>query len=168
MPSERKRRTRSHVIADMSANHVERQVLLCGWSLDRVESDYGLDRILYTFDQRRYIQAGPIYLQLKATDRPQLTGDEPCICVRVEIAHLRHWLDEPNPVILVVHDAGRDVAHWMHVQAGAANVRMSLATHQGTTTLRVPLANRISEQSIRHFAGLRDQLLRRLQRSHLP
>lgn len=29
----RKRRTREHVIADLSVNHVERLVLLCGWTV---------------------------------------------------------------------------------------------------------------------------------------
>ena len=36
-----KRRTRAHVLADLSINHVERHVLLCGFSVDRVEHDYG-------------------------------------------------------------------------------------------------------------------------------
>jgi hypothetical protein len=31
----RKRRTREHVIADLSVNHVERLVLRCGWTVER-------------------------------------------------------------------------------------------------------------------------------------
>jgi hypothetical protein len=31
----KKRRTREHVIADLSANHVERHALLCGYSVER-------------------------------------------------------------------------------------------------------------------------------------
>ena len=31
-----KMRTRAHVLADLSINYVERQVLLCGFSVDRV------------------------------------------------------------------------------------------------------------------------------------
>jgi hypothetical protein len=38
----RKRRTREHVIADLSVNHVERMVLRCGWTVERVRRDYGL------------------------------------------------------------------------------------------------------------------------------
>ena len=33
--SPRKRRTREHVIADLSVNHVERQALLCGYAIER-------------------------------------------------------------------------------------------------------------------------------------
>ena len=40
---DRKRRTREHVIADLSVNHVERQVLLAGYVVDRVSNDYGID-----------------------------------------------------------------------------------------------------------------------------
>jgi len=32
-----------HVLADLGMNHVERQVLLCGYSVDRVDQDYGYD-----------------------------------------------------------------------------------------------------------------------------
>jgi hypothetical protein len=41
----RKRRTREHVIADLSVNHVERQALLCGFSVERIRVDYGIDLI---------------------------------------------------------------------------------------------------------------------------
>ena len=46
----RKRRTRNHVLADLSVNHVEKQALLCGFSVERVEHDYGVDCVIYTYD----------------------------------------------------------------------------------------------------------------------
>ncbi len=39
-----KRRTREHVIADLSTNHVERHALLCGLSVERRVHDCGADR----------------------------------------------------------------------------------------------------------------------------
>jgi hypothetical protein len=44
----RKRRTREHIIADLSVNHVERQLLLCGFTCDELRRDYARfrDRIL--------------------------------------------------------------------------------------------------------------------------
>ena len=44
----RKMRTRGHVLADLSINHVERQVLRCGFSADRVQHDYGYDLTMAT------------------------------------------------------------------------------------------------------------------------
>jgi hypothetical protein len=48
----RKRRTREHVIADLSVNFVERQVLLCGYTVERVWHDYGYDLFLFTYNAR--------------------------------------------------------------------------------------------------------------------
>ena len=42
-PAEYKLRTRSHIIADLSVNHVERFVILEGHSCERFEKDYGYD-----------------------------------------------------------------------------------------------------------------------------
>ena len=49
-PQRRKRRTREHVIADLSVNHVERVVLRCGWTVQRLNPDYGIDLVMTTYD----------------------------------------------------------------------------------------------------------------------
>jgi len=46
----RKRRTREHIIADLGVNHVERHILLCGHTAERVFYDYGYDLALTTFN----------------------------------------------------------------------------------------------------------------------
>jgi len=51
----RKRRTRAHVIADQSVNHVERYVLDEGHTVQRLGSDYGYDLVLFTYDEKGYI-----------------------------------------------------------------------------------------------------------------
>jgi len=43
----KKRRTRSHIIAELSANHLEYFVLLCGFSIEHIEKDYGYDLEIY-------------------------------------------------------------------------------------------------------------------------
>jgi hypothetical protein len=47
----RKRRTREHVLADQSANHVERFIIDEGHTAQRLGSDYGYDLVLFTFDE---------------------------------------------------------------------------------------------------------------------
>ena len=54
----RKRRTREHVIADLSVNFVERQVLLCGHTVERVRADYGYDLLLSTYDPKGEVETG--------------------------------------------------------------------------------------------------------------
>jgi hypothetical protein len=39
----RKRRTRAHIIADLSVHRVEGFVLRCGWTVERTRFDYGID-----------------------------------------------------------------------------------------------------------------------------
>lgn len=54
----RKRRTREHVIADLSVNYVERIVLRCGHTLERFWHDYGFDLLLYTYDNNGEYENG--------------------------------------------------------------------------------------------------------------
>ncbi len=86
----RKRRTRAHVLADLSANHVEKIALGCGYAVDRVWHDYGLDLAVFTFDKRGYLESGVLWIQLKAT---------------------------VYPITLVMYDAANDRAYWLLVQS---------------------------------------------------
>lgn len=64
----RKRRTRQHVIADLSVHHVERFILEEGHTAQRLGSDYGYDLVVWTFDEKGYAEPGAIYFQLKARE----------------------------------------------------------------------------------------------------
>lgn len=44
----RKKRPREHIIAGLSVNYVERYVFLRGYSVERIEYDYGYDLIIFT------------------------------------------------------------------------------------------------------------------------
>ncbi len=48
----RKQRTREHVIADQSVNHVERFIIDEGHTAQRMEKDYGYDLVLMTYDEQ--------------------------------------------------------------------------------------------------------------------
>ena len=50
-----KRRTREHVIADLSVNHAERAFLLAGHISNRVFADYGYDMVISTFDDKGHL-----------------------------------------------------------------------------------------------------------------
>ena len=64
----RKRRTRQHVIAELSVNYIERQALLSGFSVERIEHDNGVDLMLFAYNADGEIENGHILVQLKATD----------------------------------------------------------------------------------------------------
>lgn len=81
---QRKRRTRQHVIADLSINYIERIVLRCGWTAERTRHDYGLDLVMRTYSASGEIENGTVWLQLKATDHLFLSRGKQSIPVRVQ------------------------------------------------------------------------------------
>lgn len=101
----RKRRTREHVIADLSVNFVEKCGLQCGWTVQRFSPDYGLDLLLATFNRRGEIENCEVRLQLKATDSVRVVPHRQAIAVRLDWWDVVYWLNEWLPVILIVYDA---------------------------------------------------------------
>lgn len=70
----RKQRTREHIIEDLGFNHVERQVLLAGYVMNRIyQGDYGYDGTINTFHDNGEAENLFIYFQLKSTDNIHLS-----------------------------------------------------------------------------------------------
>jgi hypothetical protein len=155
-PVQRKRRTREHVIADLSIHHLEGFVLRCGWTVERVQHDYGYDLQMWTYSDEGLVENGWVLFQVKATDDlPGRTG-RGGLALRLQWRDVMFWLNEDYPVLLVLYDAPRDRAYWLHVQAFYRQRRRLAGRRGTTTTVRVPLTNVLDEQAIRHFARLRD------------
>jgi hypothetical protein len=110
----RKRRTRQHVIADQSVNHVERFIFDEGHTAQRLEKDYGYDLLLFTYDERGYVEPDFLFLQLKATEMLPALGAG--YVFDVDIRDYNLWTQETMPVILVLFDASRRRAYWLDVQ----------------------------------------------------
>jgi hypothetical protein len=156
-----KRRTRAHIIADLSVNHVERHVLLCGYTVKRATHDYGIDLEVQTFNRNGEIEHGNILIQLKATDKIKVRADS--IACRIERANLVYWLAEPLPVILIAYDAAQDVANWVYVQSYFAKLKnFNLFQAGRTITVRVPKQNIVDVNAVRRFAGFRDRVRRQM------
>jgi hypothetical protein len=159
----RKRRTREHIIADLSVNYVEKLVLLCGWTVQRFTSDYGLDLVMTTFNRRGEIENGDVRFQIKATDSITIVSGSSSVAVRVQWRDMLYWLNEPLPVILVAYDGKTDRAWWLHLQESLrAEGRIALARKSAKLTLNIPLANVLDGKAIREFRKLRDEALARL------
>jgi hypothetical protein len=153
-----KRRTREHVIADLGVNFVERQVLLCGYTAERVRYDYGYDLMLFTYNARGEAERGCAFLQVKATDHLRVLPKQQAIAFRVEHAHLRLWLNEKDPVFFVVYDAQADVAYWVDTRNCPAlkGIRFLLKA-AGITTIHLPLANRLDPTAIRKMGKVKNK-----------
>ena len=152
----RKRRTREHIIADLSVNYFERQALLCGYSVERVRNDYGYDLFLFTYNDEGEIENGDIRIQLKATDHLPSVKTDGTFPFRISRSDLVLWLNELMRVILVVYNAEADVAYWLYIQQYFNQIAgFSLFTVGQTVTLYFPLTNILREEAIKSFSGFR-------------
>lgn len=156
-------RTRGHVLADLSINHVERQVLLCGFSVDRVQHDYGYDLTMATYGAAGEFEPGSVYIQVKATDSLPRLADGRTVAWTVGRRDLKPWLAETYPVILIVYDGGRDRAFWIHVQAYFSGRRTcELFAGGESLSAHIPMASRFNSRAIRAIARDKNALQARL------
>jgi hypothetical protein len=113
----RKRRTREHLIADLSVNHLEYFALKAGFTLEKFNADYGYDAELYTYNDNGEIENSALYIQLKATDNIELYQlKSGVISFQIEKKDLELWLKQILPVILVLFDAQKEKAYWVYLQ----------------------------------------------------
>lgn len=165
--AKRKRRTREHIIADLSVNFAERQALLCGHSVERTMHDYGIDLRLYTYDSNGEVENGEIQMQLKATDNLVLVDQGLSIAFRIESADLETWLCEPMPVILIVYDAQNDKAYWLYVQAYfEGQVGFDAQNKPNQITVHLPVTHVVDQEAIKSFVRFRDRVLTQI-RGHI-
>ncbi|KAM3107012.1 DUF4365 domain-containing protein [Phormidesmis sp. 146-33] len=152
------------IIANLSENYVERFVLLCGYSCERITYDYGIDLIIFTYDSNGEIENGQIFVQLKATDTLKVLGDKTTLPFTLKRSDLELWLKEPMPWILIVYDAQTDVAYWLYVQAYFEQLTISDLPQTGeTVTVYLSKQNILDQEAIRTFARYRDIVLQQLQ-----
>ena len=72
----RKRRTRAHIIADLSLHHVAYRIVKRGHTIEPIRSDYGYDGSIFTYNGRGEIENGNIFIQLKLRITSIGTGRE--------------------------------------------------------------------------------------------
>lgn len=168
-PHEGKLRTRQHVLADLSINYAERQILLRGFAVNRLFTDYGIDLGMLTFADNGEVENGHVLFQVKATDSLHLLADRKTISFRIEVADLKWWQDEWSPVILVIYDGQRDQAWWLYMQAYLEEKNVSLddlSDDQDRVTVRIPMQNRLNRRSIETFRALRNARQEQLKGNH--
>ena len=64
-----------------------------------------------------------------------------------------------QPVVLVIYDASKDVAYWLHVQdyfARQSGFKPKAGNH--TVTVRIPKTQVLNPAGVRHIAMIRDHL----------
>jgi len=160
----RKKRTRSHIIADLSLVSVQYFVVNAGFTSEATTRDYGYDMTVNTFDAEGLIEPGSILIQLKATDASVLHSDGISCVFDVDVKDYNLWKDEPNPVFFILFDAQTRRAFWLyfqqHIKQGNAPKPKDDAK---TIRLRIPLMNRVRTSFFRHARHLKAEVLKKLE-----
>ena len=149
------------MIAAKSGNHVERCILDKGHSAERVASDYGYDLVMFTYDEQGYVEEGSVYLQLKASDRLDASGDD--FVFDLDVRDYRLWTAEPMPVILILYDASTRRAYWLYVQRYFADdPSRSPGRRAKTVRVRVPKRQVVTPAAIRQMRAFKQTVLGQL------
>jgi len=158
----RKQRTQDHVNADLSVHHVEGFILEEGHTAQRLGSDYGYDLVLFTYDEQGYIEPDSAYLQLKAAESLQTIGSD--YVFDLDIRDYNLWILVKTPVILILFEASRRRAYWLHVQ-GYFREDVARQPKKGAKTVRVrvPKGQVVNRRAVAKWRDLkweaRDQVL---------
>lgn len=147
-----KQRTRQHVIASQSLNHVEKFVYDEGYSAERVQNDYGYDLLVSTYDALGYVESGFILIQLKATDHIKVIKKNTLISFSVSIKDYRLWIASGFPVFLIVYDAMTRTAYWLYFQKYFGDEETRKPNSNTTTvTVRIPVGDVLSETTMAYM-----------------
>lgn len=153
----RKRRTRQHVIAAQSANHVERFIIDEGHTAEQRASDYGYDLVLFTYDATGFVEEGTVNIQLKASDKLVASGND--YVFDIDIRDHALWIAEPMPVILILFDASRRRAYWGYIQQYFTDPTRRPKTGAKTVRIRIPKRQTVNRSAIRRMREYKRRIL---------
>jgi hypothetical protein len=146
-PTPRKRRTRQHVIADLSVNYIERFILDAGHTVQQLTPDYGYDLLLFTYDEQGYAEPGMAFMQLKAAETLERSG--PNCLFDLDVRDYHRWMFERYPVMLILFDALQRRACWLDLQRYfREDARRRPAKGAKTIRVRVPARQVVSFRAV--------------------
>jgi hypothetical protein len=114
----RKLRTRQHIIEDLSFNHIEKQILLAGFTMYRIpNNDYGYDGYIQLFKPTGEVDSSLVHFQLKATDSIKYSESKQAFVFDLSIRDLELWLSKDRKMFLILYDAQKEVAYCIDLQS---------------------------------------------------
>jgi len=156
------RRTKEHVIADLSVNHVERVFLEEGHGPLGIPKDYGYDLTITTHNSKGLAESGLIYLQLKAARRlkraPKATGYK----FSIERKHFNQWQKEPSPVFLIRYCARTKRAYYLYLQPYFQANPSLFRSGVKSATIFIPQANTFDATAVKYMHGRKRHILKQL------
>jgi hypothetical protein len=138
----RKCRVRKHIIADLSVNHIQYQLLKAGHTIVVDSADYGYDGSITTFSATGEIENGYVFIQLKATDHIARRTNKTGLSFSLSKKDIELWYNEPFPVYLVLFDSIKEIGYWIYLQKYFLSEKITPATIVGASlTVRIDAKN---------------------------
>lgn len=144
----RKLRTRQHIIEDLSFNHIEKQILLAGFTMYRNPSDYGIDGIIQIFRQTGEIDQKIVNFQLKSTDHIQYSKSKQAFKFDLNIRDLEFWLSNDRTTLLILFDAQNEVAYFIDLEIYFQKNREHLQKVRKFVRVYLPLNQVFNTQAV--------------------
>ncbi|MGC4038428.1 MAG: DUF4365 domain-containing protein [Chitinophagaceae bacterium] len=155
-------------MAALSVNYVERFALMNGYTAQSVKEDYGYDMSVFTFDSKGEFENGNIYIQLKAKEKPKYIAGKKFLSLSINKKDIDTWYNEPNPVILVLYDVGKDRGHWVYVQQYLGKLpKFDIAKIKPNFTIRIPVTNIINKASLQLFRKYKNNTLKEIAKGNV-
>ncbi len=142
----------------------DRRVLGKGPTVLKTEQDYGVDLVVFTYSNNGFVEAGNIYIQLKATDAPVISADRTFYSFSISTRDYNAWTIEPMPVILILYDAAANNAYWHYVQGYfAANPPTRPQATADSVTVRIPAKNLFDKKTVDYCRTKKQAVLKQIQ-----
>ena len=148
----RKQRTRQHLIEDLGFNHIERQILYAGFTIQHnTHNDYGYDGLVYTFNEQGEINPFNFHIQLKSTDNIKELKKNKTIGFDLSKRDLELWLLTTTKLLVVLYDAQAEVAYFIDLQEYFRNNSLSLTNVKKYIRVNIPMLNVFNSQNIKQL-----------------
>lgn len=145
----RKRRTRQHIIEDLGFNHIEKQILLAGFTMySNASNDYGIDGYIQTFRPSGEIDNKTVDFQLKSTDNMRFIASKQAYAFDLSVEDLEFWLSKDRPIVLVLYDAQKDVAYYIDLTVYFIKNKESLAEINKFVRIYLPIYQVFNQQTV--------------------
>jgi hypothetical protein len=146
-----KLRTREHQIEDLGFNHIEKQILLAGFTMFRYPyNDYGIDGFVQIFESSGESSNNSIAFQLKSTDHIQHSEAKKAVVYDFSVADLKSWLERDKPFLVILYDAQLDKAYFTSLEKyfSIAENRKSLSEANKFLRVYLPYHHIFNPQSV--------------------
>ena len=153
-------RPRSHIIAGLSVNFVERFFIAAGHLPSCVREDYGYDVTVVTHNRRGHVESGILYLQLKASARLAFARGTRSYPFAISRRHYNLWRNEAMPVFLVRYSARTGKAYWLYLQPYFQRHPNLFRRHQKSATILIPSRNVFDRDAVLYMADKKREAAR--------